>query len=60
MKVKYYKCMHCGNIIEKIDDKGVPVICCGEPMQELKAGVTDATIGIYRGRQSCSCCSRRD
>lgn len=23
MKVKYYKCMHCGNIIEKIDDKGV-------------------------------------
>ena len=44
MKVKQYNCMHCGNIIEKIDDKGVPVICCGEPMQELKAGVTDATI----------------
>ena len=44
MKVKYYKCMHCGNIIEKIDDKGVPVICCGEPMQELKAGVTDAAV----------------
>ena len=25
-------------------DKGVPVICCGEPMQELKAGVTDAAV----------------
>ena len=24
--------------------KGVPVICCGEPMQELKAGVTDAAV----------------
>ena len=42
MEVKYYICKHCGNIVEKVKDKGVPVICCGEPMQELKAGVTDA------------------
>ena len=41
MEVKYYICKHCGNIVEKVKDKGVPVICCGEPMQELKAGVTD-------------------
>ena len=40
MEVKYYICKHCGNIVEKVKDKGVPVICCGEPMQELKAGVT--------------------
>ena len=26
MKVKYYVCKHCGNIIEKVKDKGVPVI----------------------------------
>ena len=32
------------NIIEMVKDKGVPVICCGEPMQELKAGVTDAAV----------------
>ena len=37
MTVKYFKCMHCGNIIEKITDKGVPVMCCGEPMKELIA-----------------------
>lgn len=41
MNVKYYRCNHCGNIIEKIFDSGVPVICCGEPMSELKAGVMD-------------------
>ena len=44
MEVKYYVCNHCENIIEMVKDKGVPVICCGEPMQELKAGVTDAAV----------------
>ena len=44
MEVKYYICKHCGNIIEKINDTGVPVICCGEEMAELKAGVTDAAV----------------
>ena len=34
MEVRYYICKHCGNIVEKVKDKGVPVICCGEPMQE--------------------------
>jgi len=38
MEVRYCICKHCGNIVEKVKDKGVPVICCGEPMQELKAG----------------------
>ena len=64
MEVKYYICKHCGNIVEKVKDKGVPVICCGEPMQELKAGVTDAAVEactcIYDRRQSCSCRGRRD
>ena len=44
MEVKYYICKHCGNIIEKINDTGVPVVCCGEEMAELKAGVTDAAV----------------
>ena len=44
MEVKYYVCNHCGNIIEMVKDQGVPVMCCGEPMQELKAGVTDAAV----------------
>ncbi|MDO5141737.1 MAG: desulfoferrodoxin family protein [Eubacteriales bacterium] len=44
MELKIYKCMHCGNIIEKIDDSGVPVICCGEPMKQFKAGETDGAM----------------
>ena len=40
--MKFYICSHCGNIITFMNDKGVPVMCCGEKMQELKAGVTDA------------------
>ena len=29
-------------LIEKVEDKGVPVICCGEVMKELQAGIEDA------------------
>ena len=41
MELKIFKCMHCGNIIEMIDDHGVPVVCCGEPMKAFKAGESD-------------------
>ena len=44
MTMKFFKCGHCGNIITKLTDKGVPVMCCGEPMKELKAGTTDAAV----------------
>ena len=44
MEVKYSVCNHCGNIIEMVKDQGVPVMCCGEAMHELKAGVTDAAV----------------
>jgi len=29
-------------VIEKVEDKGVPVVCCGEVMKELQAGIEDA------------------
>ena len=41
--MKYYICETCGNIIEKINDSGVPVVCCGKPMKELIAGTVDAS-----------------
>ena len=44
MKQRFYKCNHCGNIIEKIEDKGVPVVCCGEKMEELIPGTVDAAV----------------
>ncbi len=39
---KFNICKHCGNITTKVKDAGVPVVCCGEPMQDLKANTTDA------------------
>ena len=42
MEQKFYICKHCGNIIAKVKDTGVPVICCGEPMSEIIPGTTDA------------------
>ena len=44
MEQKFYLCKHCGNIITKIKDIGVPVICCGEPMSESIPGTTDAAV----------------
>lgn len=44
MEVKFYRCNHCGQIIAFVENKDVPVICCGEPMQEIIAGTTDAAV----------------
>ena len=44
MELKYYICEHCGNIITKVKDAGVPVMCCGQKMTELVAGTTDAAV----------------
>ena len=40
--MKFYVCNHCGNIIRFDKNTGVPVVCCGEPMEELVPGTTDA------------------
>ena len=41
MELKFLKCEHCGNIVEMIEDKGVPVVCCGQRVTELVAGTSD-------------------
>ena len=41
--VKFYICEHCGNIVEKIQDKKVPVVCCGEKMKLLEPSVVEAS-----------------
>ena len=40
---KYYICEKCGNVIEKIDDSGVPVVCCGQKMTPIVAGTVEAS-----------------
>lgn len=42
--MKYFVCEHCGNIIEKVNDAGVPVVCCGEKMKEIIPGSVDAAV----------------
>ena len=40
--MKFLKCNHCGNIITFATDHGVPVVCCGEKMAEIRPNTTDA------------------
>lgn len=44
MDMKFYICPHCGNIIAMVKSSGVPVVCCGQPMQELIPGTVDAAV----------------
>lgn len=44
MEPKFLKCMHCGTIVAVVKDSGVPVVCCGETMREIKAGEMDAAV----------------
>lgn len=43
MEQKFYICERCGNIITFLENKGVPVMCCGEKMKELKPGTVEAS-----------------
>ena len=43
MKQTFFICKHCGNIIAMIRNKGVPVCCCGEEMQKIAPGTTEAS-----------------
>lgn len=44
MELKLYRCAHCGNVVFKVVDKGVPVFCCGEAMAELIPNTTDGAV----------------
>lgn len=43
MATRFFRCRHCGNVIQKLVDSKVPVVCCGEQMQELIPGTIDAS-----------------
>jgi len=40
---KFYVCEHCGNMVGMINDAGVPMMCCGQKMTKLEAGVVEAS-----------------
>ena len=41
--VKFYICETCGKVIQIVEDRRVPTICCGSPMKLLEAGTVDAS-----------------
>lgn len=44
MEQKFFICKTCGNIIAMVKESGVPIECCGEPMEELVPGTVDASL----------------
>ena len=44
MEQKFYICQHCKKIVAIVKDSGVPVMCCGQKMNELIPGTTDASV----------------
>ena len=42
-ETKFYICEHCKNIIGMIESSGVNVVCCGQKMTKLEAGVVEAS-----------------
>ena len=44
MGMKFYRCAHCGQIVAIVKGTGVPIMCCGEKMQEIVPGTTDAAL----------------
>ena len=44
MATKFYKCAHCGNVVQKVVDNKGPVFCCGQKMEELVPGTVEASV----------------
>lgn len=42
--MEFYICNHCGNIATFVENKGVPVVCCGEKMHKIEPGTVDAAV----------------
>ena len=40
---KFYRCPVCGKIIAIVEERNVPTICCGKPMEELTANTVEAS-----------------
>ena len=42
--MKFLKCKICGKIIAVVNDRQVPTICCGEPMEEMIPNTSDGAV----------------
>ena len=44
MKMRFYQCAVCGQVVLIVEETGVPLICCGEEMKEIVPGSVDASL----------------
>ena len=42
-KEKFYICRTCGNLVGMINASGVPMMCCGKPMEALEPNTVEAS-----------------
>ena len=42
--LKFYVCPVCGNMVTFVENTGIPVMCCGQDMEEMVPGTTDAAV----------------
>ncbi|MBR5782872.1 MAG: desulfoferrodoxin [Clostridia bacterium] len=40
---KFYVCSRCGNLVGMIKESGVPMMCCGQKMDELVPNTVEAS-----------------
>src|SRR5699024_6037805 len=40
---KFYICRRCGNLAGMVRDSGVPIVCCGQKMEELVPNTVEAS-----------------
>lgn len=54
MEQNFYYCKHCGNIVVKVNDSGVPLMCCGKPLEVIvlndNNGIKEKHMPIYSVR----------
>ncbi len=41
---KFYRCKHCGNLVDMIYSSGVNMVCCNEEMQQIVDNTVDASV----------------
>jgi len=44
MEKVFFRCEICGNLVGLVEDGGVPMVCCGQPMTKLVANSRDAAV----------------
>ncbi|MBQ7794968.1 MAG: desulfoferrodoxin [Lachnospiraceae bacterium] len=42
-KAKFYICRTCGNLVGMVHSSGVPMMCCGKPMEALEPNTVEAS-----------------